>query len=283
MENISKNKELFKAYQNALNRHGYGFQYSVLNNILNLFNKEEISWLFEASEFPVNVQGFDTHIDFIIKHSKIPFYIISECKRANPALSDWCFSKAPYVHKKQFNTYKLFTDRVVQGWGTKLAVESYLLDRSIEVYQIPMEIKTNEKGDSDSKGRGSFNDAITQVIRGLNGLIECIHSNKFLREKEWCDLLPVVFTSANLWTTNVDLSLSNLTDGKIDFSSANFVEKEWIWFQYNQSPKLKHNVLRSSSPKEFDSVLDSEYSRSIAIVNSRFINNFLIIALTQRK
>jgi len=91
------------SFQKALNRHGYGFQFSVLKIAENLAKKvdrhERSRWNFLFSEVPVEVQGSGTRIDFILSRSRSDlspfFYLICECKRANPKLSNWCFVRAP--------------------------------------------------------------------------------------------------------------------------------------------------------------------------------------------
>src|SRR4030043_1645904 len=100
------NKKITSAFEKTLNRHGYGFQYSVLKKAKQLFEDGRSPWIFEPSEFPVSVQGRDVHIDFILRWYRkgmtlaeysIPVYLVAECKRADPALKYWCFARAPYV------------------------------------------------------------------------------------------------------------------------------------------------------------------------------------------
>lgn len=88
----------------VLNRHGYGFHYAVLRNAYELHANGKSRWFFEAAEFPVSVGGFDTRIDFILR-SQDPSdiywdcFLIAECKRVDPALSNWCFVRTPYVRR----------------------------------------------------------------------------------------------------------------------------------------------------------------------------------------
>jgi hypothetical protein len=87
-------ERLVRGFQNVLNSHGYGFQYSVLKEVARLaYEVRSASWIPKVPEFPVEVQGHDTRIDFILKHARLPFYLVAECKRANPSLANWCFAK----------------------------------------------------------------------------------------------------------------------------------------------------------------------------------------------
>lgn len=77
-------------FQETLNRHGYSFQHSVIKIADELFShpRRRSAWRFMVSEFPVEVQEQGTRIDFILKHRSMPTYMLAECKRANPAVSN---------------------------------------------------------------------------------------------------------------------------------------------------------------------------------------------------
>lgn len=265
-----------ESFKRALNQHGYGFQYTVLKTASNLSNKKDFQWLFEVSEFPVNVHGADTRIDFILRHIKRHIYLIAECKRANPALSNWCFARAPFVHKEQKELSTLILERILLKEYDHVSSETYQFDHVRSAYHIALEIKSTEKGDPYSKGRGAIEDAATQVCRGLNGLIEYVSRNgKILRESKYIDLLPVIFTTAKIWVSDVDLSDADLRTGNITFTNTNFSSKNWVWYQYHLSPGLKHSLKSPKSSSEFSETLDLIYGRTIAIVSESGIDNFL--------
>src|SRR5690242_5382051 len=100
-------KELTASFRKSLNSNGFGFQYSVLRLVEQLGDEGKSAWGLVASEFPVESRGNNTHIDFILKRmmyepGNCATFIIGECKRANPALSNWCFAKAPYVRRGRY-------------------------------------------------------------------------------------------------------------------------------------------------------------------------------------
>ena len=97
MTDMDENERLAAGLRKALNTHGYSYQYAVLEEGRRLNAARKSPWIFEVAEFPVNASGRDTQVDFILRHCDKPIYLIAECKRANPALADWCFAKAPYV------------------------------------------------------------------------------------------------------------------------------------------------------------------------------------------
>jgi hypothetical protein len=93
------NQNTKNALSHSLNIHGFWFQYTVLNAAKTCFEKKTSPWAFEVAEFPISINGKTVHIDFILRNTKEPFFLIAECKRSDPSLSNWCFVKAPYVSK----------------------------------------------------------------------------------------------------------------------------------------------------------------------------------------
>lgn len=50
----------------VLNSHGYGFHYATLKRAIDAYNKRGKGWFFNVAEYPVEVQGYGTRIDFIL-------------------------------------------------------------------------------------------------------------------------------------------------------------------------------------------------------------------------
>jgi hypothetical protein len=143
-------------------------------------------------------------------------------------------------------------------------------------YHIDFEIRSNETGELCSKGRGAIKDAIAQILRGVNGFVEFSKNNSlWLSEKKNTYFLPVIFTTAQLWTSNCDLSSANLEKGNVDLTSSNLIQRPWIFFQYNQSPSLRHSFSRPSGTFDLSTLMEFEFTRTIAIVNQSGIEEFL--------
>ena len=54
------------SFAKVLNRHGYGFQFSILRKADELIKQRRCACELEACEFPVAVKGAGTRIDFIL-------------------------------------------------------------------------------------------------------------------------------------------------------------------------------------------------------------------------
>lgn len=53
-------------------------------------------------------------------------------------------------------------------------------------------------------------------------------------------LLPVVFTTARLWVSDVALDRADLSTGRIDIAGSSLTPVLWLRCQHFQSPELHH-------------------------------------------
>jgi hypothetical protein len=283
--------DLGEDYRKVLNRHGYAFQYSVIRFVDDLYTHGQPEWELEASEYPVSVRSMQTRIDFILRKRKPLVYLIAECKRANPAFSNWCFAGSPYARRNSGSDRVVFQYAWVPPSDTR-SIEVKPLDPTkrmltgvisvgaTHVYQVGLSVKSNQTGDKAGKTNDAIEDAAGQVCKGLNGLIEFFHSQREkLPQGEKLYFLPVIFTTAKLWTTEVDLASASIDKGEFESGSVALKETSWIWYQYNLSPALKHTLPTdgedSRNPFDLSSALEQEFTRSIAIVCVKGIQEFL--------
>jgi len=280
-DSTGRDEQLKNSFQKVLDQHGYGFQYAVLN-AAKAATQIDSKWRFEVSEFPVQVQGSNTKIDFILQHvgsmqdsRKEPYYLLAECKRANPSLSNWCFVRAPYIHRKHRIDNLLLEYYERTGYNAPSMVKS--LATNWNAYHIAVEVKSGNTGDSHSSGKGAIEEAATQACRGLNGMLEFWAQKSYATGNQMkATFLPVIFTTAHIWVSDVDLSTSEVDTGKINFTNTSFVKKSWIVYQYHMTPNLKHSYIDSRLPDtSIGEFMESEYIRSIIIVNPAGIGNFL--------
>lgn len=265
-------QRITESFRKVLDRHGHPFQFRCLEAA-----KESQSWFFEAVEFPVGSSGPGTRIDFVLRHSTFPLYLLVECKRANPSLRDWCFVSFPQVRRNR-QTECLFAEWLRLHDTGRVYSNARALTWSAPYYNLGLEVKGHAPGDPAGKGRGGIEDAATQVCRGLNGMVEFFSRNhRFWEVSKSAVLIPAVFTTAKLWGCDVDLgAATSLETGEIDPSKMGQAKEEkWVFYQYHQSPGLKHSLSSLASTRELAPLLDSEYVRSIPIVNSQSIVCFL--------
>lgn len=294
-------------FETSLNEHGYSFQQSILKAAQELCSQQKSGWGFQVSEFPVEVRGRGTRIDFILQRlrktdsvmtdtDRQTTLMLAECKRANPAYANWCFAKAPYLFRGQYdNSEALVFEEInpcsevirtgggynVKDVGMCRAICSHrmLYRPSENVYHVAVEVKHTAKGNcvSGDPGKDAVESAASQLCQGLNGMVHFLARNDSLWEKNPpVTLLPVIFTTANLWASNADLSGADIETGDLSFSEHNFRQVPWLFFQYHLSPGIKHSV-PSHPPKRISltDILQAEYVRTIPIVSSSGVEDFL--------
>src|SRR5262245_35497130 len=275
-------------FRKELNSNGFGFQYAVLELAKSLHDQQKSDWRFEVAEFPVLVQEYNTHIDFILMSDRYVtgnylVYLVAECKRANPAFSHWCFIRAPYTYYGELDPdpwlIEQLDHRVRNEFVGKKVVSTYVrrVSKSEYSYHIAMEVKAKRKGDEhgNSKGKSSI-DATSQVCRGVGGLVESIAQNiDILGSASSAIFIPVIFTTAKLFVSDADLSTTDLQTGNIDLSNTEFVETPYLFYQYNLSPVLKHSLTYYVQNSNLSLLLETSFARTIAIVSATGIEPFL--------
>lgn len=281
MTNRNKNRleqNISEGLRKVLERHGHCFQYGVLRHADTLYKNRRSKWILWTTEFPVEVKGNTYHIDFVMQKQASNLYMVAECKRANPAISNWCFVKTPYVRSDYFEEVLVERLQIDKERGVLSGISK--LGYHQDVYNIGVELKSNKKGDSED-GRGAIEKALTQVCRGLNGIVEYFAAHPQILKKEGGALIiPAIFTTARIWTSEVDIGNTNYKDGQLNLVTIDVVEKSWIWLRYHLSPRLKHSISSKNVPLDIAASLDLEYARTIAIVSATGIEKFLAAEFT---
>jgi hypothetical protein len=238
-----------------------------------------------------------THIDLILQNPVVSLFdnmesavyrIVGECKRANPALVDWCFVRVPQVwrnHVRQETTTRMRAERIrvdrAGGWvGSDSERFSWKSDR---VYGLGFASKGAQKGDPHPTAGGdrtAIDSAVTQVLRGTNGFLEFLAKHPHYLTPQASDqrgrVVPVVFITARLWTTDTDLTTAMLETGALP--APHLTQVHWLWLQQNVSPELQHGLKWDEpiDPAEtLDEYLTRAYARTVAIVSWTGLEDFL--------
>jgi hypothetical protein len=258
----------------ALNRHGYAFQQAVLHRSHELFHEDRSNWIFDAAEFPIEVQGHASHVDFVLRGKQDSAYLVAECKRVDPALGRWCFARAPFTHRNA-SPRDLILDQIRQDPNGTLRSSPQRITWATDPYQIGVEVKTNARGDGAGSNRDSIEKAVTQALRGASGVVNHLTSQDWSHVRGMiCRFVPAVFTTAEIWTTDADLTSTDVATGKLPSKGFKASKAGWIWYNYNISPQLRHGLPRPTAPAIADA-LTQEAMRSVAIVSPSGIDDFL--------
>lgn len=270
-------------FQAMLNQSGYGFQYRVLQSAVDMFNRKASDFGFEMAEVPVGAKPRDTRIDFVMRRfgrvlprGERALFLVAECKRANPAMANWCFVRAPFTRRGGLSN-ALVVDSIKRNDSAGFYfLQARVVPLSAEIfYHIGIEVDSQSKGDPAGNARGQIENASTQVLSGLNGLVEFMYSNNdLIKAGGGCEFLPVVFTTANLWTCSTRLQTADLSTGQVVVDASEFQRAKWLIYQYNQSPGLKHGLDESVSGDSISDKMEGRYSRSVAFVSADGLDEF---------
>ncbi len=268
--------EITTRFEKALNRHGHAFQYSVLEEAYSLYKSGKSLWVPWVTEFPVEVQGSGTRIDIVFHHPQRNYYLVCECKRANPALANWCFARAPRHHDSGFRSYSYI--EVIRYDGNHVRVEYQNLVATDRIFHVAHEIQTDEKGDQSGTRNDEIEQAATQVSRGFNGLIELFGGKRarfLINVNQPLAFIPVIFTTAKIYASEAEVVASDLESGTISKLVPPLTSRDWIWYEYPQSPGLKHGIPDRNPMSDLVEIYYREFVRRIAIVTPSGISTFL--------
>lgn len=286
---ISSPEEISAHIRKVLNIHGHGFHYAVVRRAQDLFYAEKSTWIFDAVEFPVVTQDHVTHIDFVLRSRTGRTVLVAECKRADPAKALWCFAQSPYT-KRDPRPQEVIFDHLEFTDAHDTVHKPHVEYTERLSRHLGFELRTSDKGDGHSNRSSAIDQAITQVLRGTSGLID--HFDRIAREsgysfvsgKRAVRFIPAIFTTAQLWETDADISRADLKTGDLDKDVINAPQVDWIWFNYNRSPELKPEVKiesRGSVLGDLSIDLKQHFTRSVAVISTSGIDQFLCADLDE--
>ena len=85
----------------------------------------------------------------------------------------------------------------------------------------------------------------------------------------------MIFTTAQIWVTEADLGAADLTTGDLQVGAVKAQKADWIWFNYNRTPGLRHDLEEGLAGDDLSRELKREFARSIAIVSSEGFDQFI--------
>lgn len=263
-------------FLDAMNRQGHPFQNRVLAEAVRLHEIGESSWSFEAAEFPVEVdQG--TKIDFILSDRRRLHWMLAECKRVNPAYSDWLFLRTPFVRRN--HTEQFIVDTVERApWGAVTASSvSLSFPARSQVAHLGFDVKAGKPGDpTGGSSRSAIEEAASQVCRGMNGLVKFASGHAAaLGPTKSRRLLPVIFTTARLFLGEADFRRIDLNSGEVKPEQFDAKEVQFVYYQYHLSPGIKHDVGPKRTAEDLAQILAIHYIRTIAVVSATGMAYFL--------
>ena len=275
------------SFRRRLDAHGYGFQHAVLAYVGEWADRT--LWYPVAQEVPVEVRGESTRIDFVLERARTKIFLVCECKRANPALSRWCFARARIVDRPAGRDRQVIAERVARtvkpnslifNSGDKARVATVsagaLRVAAADIFHHGVAVRTGQRGDERSESGDEIERAVSQVLRGTNGLVQLLQDRpELVEESQPWFISAVVFTTAELFTSDVELEKASRTTGEANWEGAAFRAVPWLAMNYNLSPGIKHTAQPENEHTSLAAIVHHEYTRTVFIVGPDGIRSFL--------
>ena len=262
-----------------LDAHGYGFQYAVMRRGEQLHQLRRSRWELVGTEFPVCVGTTTTHVDFVYVRvmDALRTYLVAECKRVDPKRGRWCFARAPYTWFNPDDQEVSFDELQCESYDVRHRPRFLTVDQPI--CHLGRELRTDQPGDGTGSTR-AIDEAVGQVLRGASGLIDLQRgpTGGYFSGARCYRFIPAIFTTAEIWVTDADLGAADLRTGLLP-KGIDAHRKDWIWLSHNRSPAISppKPTPTPGTAVEDDprTVLRSEFARSIAVISTDGIDDFL--------
>jgi hypothetical protein len=268
----------------AFARHGFGFQFAVVRECERLRQSRKSTWWPDATEFPVEVNGTHLHIDLVLRNPAACMAI--ECKRVNPAYGVWAFARSAFSERDSSRSSQVALEQVgFDRSANQVFVRWQESEQSDAQFHVGMDVRLKgQAGDPTGGGRGTWNEAHTQALRGASGLIHTVAAEPaLLGNQEFMSIVPVVVTTARLLTVTGDLADTDLKSGELS-DSASVGERQWLWVRAFASSNVRQTRAQRRGLTElpagrysnqFGFLAARDYARSVAVVTVNGLEEFL--------
>lgn len=276
-EQESDERRVASRFGEVVNSHGYAFHQAVLRSA-EVAAAERSNWELLASEIPVEVAGAGAHVDFALSHRHRPMLMIAECKRANPEYCDWCFSHNRLASRSKLEGQPIF-ERIARDQFGTFFTGGVALTSALDFYHVAVEVnRKREKPGSRVSEEDRIERASNQLCRAIAGMRDLMV--RFNRENGLANpttIIPVLFTTANLWISHIDLTSASLKRGEVDMRSDLLHQKPWVFYQYHMLPTYRREQCSGRTHVNMESMADwiaLEYTRTLCIVSPSGIESF---------
>jgi hypothetical protein len=204
--------------------------------------------------------------------------LVAECKRRGSCSVELVFVRAPMTRRNSAvdppivsQLYHDLSSGHVQEWPSMVG------EHTERPFHIGHELRTGDKGDGIGSSEKAIAGAVEQVMRGAGGIMEAFGREPALalRPYEPAPILPVVFTTARLFVSDIDLATSNVATGHL--VDVPVREVTWLWYQATLSRALRPGlqVVCERPDSSMGATLVRRHMRAVAIVSPDGLRNFL--------
>jgi hypothetical protein len=285
----------------GLNEQGFLFQEKCVEVIQ---RSKPTRWIVHTVEHPVSLKEKDTRIDIIIRDETLcesTMYGVVECKKVNPQYNCWLFGRPLYRRLVPANAQIIKLSRSRRHGkglpkpGIKLIpirVDFNIKTHYICNWWLDIDIRGQRQRNQRISSPEPLEQAFIQVCRGVGGLALEQQRDRMrtltdraaagvIDESEEVFLVPIIITTAHLYTSNYDLSDVDIATGEINLKDVQFSGMlpsrpvKWVMIDYGATDSITPDQLYQHFVGMQPVDLEPYNKRSIFIVNSAYISDFL--------
>lgn len=282
------------AIKKAIDTQGFSFQSAVAKAICDIGKRQIEQMILVDVELPVHSGAGETKVDLVAFRRVEPLDLggilevfVFECKRANPALSKWCFASSGAMKGRRRGYHWLQYDSMVLDKKKEPTEIHHVLSQHTASESGPLrfpcahfgfEVKSGQKGDSYGGGRDAIEQACSQVMRGVAGLRRLYREQPglFPFAPDQVTFIPVILTTAQLYAVATDLDTADLLTGELT-GNPDASHADTIILQYMRSSNFGHGDLADQfgALDLLNNYTLHEHVRSIAIVQASGLQGFI--------
>ena len=277
----------------ALNEQGYLLQHKLANVVQSKGPDGRYShnWHIEAEEVPVSIPGGrETRVDLLLRHGPVrpgqerqnPWRVVLEAKRSSRDFKRWVFFGQTNRHPGPSKNQYYFERADLAGmWNQSEQKDPPMTHRldsrtsasECEVFDFGVEVKIErpEKG-KPASATVAIEDALYQVTLGQAGIAAHLRRAKELEFR----LIPVVVTTAELYTAQFHNDRVSLDRGTIESADLTLQPKDWLAVNYRVSDVIcQTSQFSTNVSADIAARLVSFQVRTVFIVQTTHIQTFL--------
>lgn len=281
----------------SLNIHGSFFHKKCMEVI-----SQSDAWIVKEKEVPVVLANQTTRLDIVAEFSaSVRLNLAIECKKVDPTFKSWLFfverqhGTGDHSYIERYQRVPLVIDSLqkIENTSTRQHLKWFFTPKDNRSQVIPHPVcydgyeikfdrgkrgKLNFKQIHKSARKVKIEDACNQVLLGSRGFVLEVERRLVGNPNQpFLDLfLPLIITTADLYTCDVDSQNINLQTGEVtDNTEVKLESQKWLVYNYKPAFLVEQPgpITFANNPSKGIPGLD--YMMSVFIVNAEYLSEFL--------
>lgn len=287
----------------VLNIHGTPFEH-----LCQYYLRQSPNWTFTSSRYPVEFPPSYSPLVSQTKNSELDLWgscqipglkieLLVECKKNNPDFTDWVFFPDRYPSYPCIRSIEYIpSQKDNQTWEPHQQPFYLVTPPSMVIADDGRETKGNYQAKWSQNGakhpprdftktsNAAITDAANQIALATQALLhqercnqEALALDKFHPMPPWRHIfLPLVVTTAKLWTCSFPAEVVDRNTGEIPLNAAAYNEYPYLFFTYALPPILQFHPVEDRTAYRTQAGWENRARFSVLIVQSTAFSDLLV-------